>query len=214
MAVDVAVFVCGPFATNTFLVRSGGACWVIDPGIGPTELVATLRREQLVPDRIVLTHGHCDHVAGIADVREAAGGVPVWCPAADAEMPADARRNLSEVFGLPMVAPPPNELFAPGDTLELGETAWEVLDTSGHTAGGVSLYAAAEGIVFTGDALFAGSIGRTDLPGGDGALLVANIRRALLSLPDDTQVYPGHGPASTIGQERRTNPFLGGDWLI
>jgi glyoxylase-like metal-dependent hydrolase (beta-lactamase superfamily II) len=158
----------------------------------------------------VLTHGHCDHIAGIADLRSAVGQVPVWCPADDAHMLCDAEANLSAPFGFPMAVPPPDEVFRAGQTLTLGESAWDVLDTSGHTAGGVSLYCRQAEAVFTGDALFAGGIGRTDLPGGDEARLIANIRGALLALPDRTAVYPGHGPATTVAVERKTNPFLRG----
>ena len=208
MAVEIHAFETGPFLTNTFLVLAGGDCWVIDPGFGPVQVVAHLQRRELKPDRIVLTHGHCDHVAGIPAIREAFGPVPVWCPAADAAMLPDPALNLSQPFGLPMSLPPADEIFRPGQTLELGDSAWEVLDTSGHTPGGVSLYCSAEAVAFTGDALFAMGVGRTDFPGSDGPLLLANIREKLLSLPDETVVYPGHGPKTTIGAEKRQNPFL------
>ncbi len=214
MPVEILTFVTGPFATNTYLVRDTEACWVIDPGIAPRGLVAHVTRERLRPDRIVLTHGHCDHVAGIVDLREAVGGVPLWCPEADADMPADPVRNLSAPFGLPLAAPPPDELFRPGDTLTLGPSQWQVLDTSGHTPGGVSLYCGAAGVVFTGDALFSGSIGRTDIPGADARQLIQNIHRHLLALPDETEVYPGHGAVSTIEEERRCNPFLQGQMPV
>ena len=205
---EIVTFLCGPFATDSYLVRSGGVCWVIDPGYAPAELVARLPRDRLTPRKIILTHGHCDHIAGIEDVRSAAGAVPLCCPAADAGMLTDPRRNLSAGFGMPLVAPPADELLRPGGVLELGETRWEVLDTSGHTDGGVSLYCRQEGVIFTGDALFAEGIGRTDLPGGDAARLIANIRRQLLTLPPETRIYPGHGPLTTVGRERQYNPFV------
>jgi len=208
MSVEILTFVTGPFETNTYLLRSPGACWVIDPGMEPRGLLALLARERLSPDRVVLTHAHCDHVAGIGDLRAAAGEVAVWCPAADAEMLTDPALNLSSAFGAPIALAPPDEVFRPGDTLKLGDSAWAVLDTSGHTPGGVSLYCPAEGAVFSGDALFAGSIGRTDFPGADGAALVRNIRENLLSLPGETKVYPGHGPPTSIGQEALSNPFV------
>jgi len=208
MSVEILTFVTGPFETNTYLTRSAGECWVIDPGMGPRGLLEFLARRQLCPDRAVLTHAHCDHVAGIRDLRASVGDVPVWCPAGDADMLTDPALNLSSAFGLPIALPPPDEVFRPGDTLKLGDSAWAVLDTSGHTPGGVSLYCAAEGVVFSGDALFARSIGRTDFPGADGARLVGNIRENLLSLPAETKVYPGHGPATSIGEEGRSNPFV------
>jgi glyoxylase-like metal-dependent hydrolase (beta-lactamase superfamily II) len=214
MPVEIRTFVTGPFATNTYLLREAEACWVIDPGFAPWELLAVLSEARLVPERVVLTHGHCDHVAGIGDLRGAVGDVPVWCPQADAEMPGDPTRNLSGPFGLPLSAPAPDELFQPGDSLTLGRSCWQVLDTSGHTPGGVSLYCPAEAVVFTGDALFAGSIGRTDIPGADARRLIDNIRRHLLTLPRETTVRPGHGPTSTIAEERRSNPFLTGQMPI
>jgi len=208
MGVEVLTFVSRMMDTNTFLVRSGDACAVIDLGFGPDAVLAFLRRGNVVPDEVILTHGHCDHIAGIHDLHAQCGPVPVWCPAADAAMLTDAAANLSAPFGLTVTVPPADRQFAAGEGLEIGRTRWEVLDTSGHTPGGVSLYCRDEAVVFTGDALFAMGIGRTDFPGGDAARLLGNIRRNLLSLPPDTVVYPGHGPATTIGREARGNPFL------
>lgn len=208
MPVEILTFVTGPLQTNTYVLRAADECWVIDPGIMPVELLAHLRGEPAPPDRIVLTHGHCDHIAGIVELREAFGEVPVWCPAGDADMLPDPELNMSGPFGLPMAVPPADEVFEPGQTLTLGESSWQVLDTSGHTPGGVSFYGEADAVVFTGDALFAEGVGRTDIPGGDWHRLLGNIRGNLLSLPDATRVYPGHGPATTIGRERQGNPFL------
>jgi len=101
-----------------------------------------------------------------------------------------------------------DELLKPGDTLTMGEVTWNVLDTSGHTKGGLSFYCPQESVVMTGDALFCGSIGRSDIPDGDGELLIENIRNNLMTLPDNTRVLPGHGPETTIGAEKRSNPFL------
>ena len=208
MSVEVCTFVVGPMETNTYVIVSGRQCWVIDPGIGAHPVANFLAERRLDVARIVLTHGHCDHIAGIEQVRAACPDAPVWCPAADAEMLTDPELNLSGPFGLAMTAPPADEVFEPGQTLTLGESTWQVLDTSGHTAGGVSLYCEAEAAVFTGDALFAQGVGRTDLPGGDWDRLLANIRENLLSLPTCTKVYPGHGPGTTIDLETRVNPFL------
>ena len=208
MPAEILTFVSRLMETNGYVVRSDGECLVIDPGIGSAEMVAFLRREEARPGRIVLTHGHCDHIAGILELRALVPAVAVWCPAADAEMLTDATKNLSAPFGLPMAVGPASVLFAPGDVLPVGETRWEVLDTSGHTPGGVSLYCRGEAVVFTGDALFADGIGRTDLPGSDPAGLLANIHEHLLSLSPETKVFPGHGPPTTIGDEARRNPFL------
>ena len=125
-------------------------------------------------------------------------------------MLGDANLNLSAAFLMNTTAQTPDQQVRPGDTVSMGEWAWQVLDTSGHTSGGVSYYCAEAGLAIVGDALFAGSIGRSDIPGGDGARLIANIRDHLLCLPDDTRVLPGHGPETDIGTERQTNPFLRG----
>jgi glyoxylase-like metal-dependent hydrolase (beta-lactamase superfamily II) len=208
MTFAVETFVLGPLQTNAYLLRSGQECWVVDPGMWPHRLVRFLRKETLQPGRIVLTHGHGDHIAGISDLREYCPGIRIACPADDAPMLTDATLNMSAAFGYPIQAPPADDLLQPGQELMLGDLAWKILDTSGHTPGSVSYYCPSEKVVLTGDALFAGSVGRTDLPDGSGERLVENIRRNLLSLPDDTRVLPGHGPETTIGAERRENPYL------
>jgi glyoxylase-like metal-dependent hydrolase (beta-lactamase superfamily II) len=134
--------------------------------------------------------------------------VEVLCPASDADMLPDPQANLSAQFGMAMTAPAADRLIQPGETLEIGPFSWKVLDTSGHTPGGVSYYCPQAETVLTGDALFAGSIGRSDIPQADGERLLKNIHAHLLSLPENTRVLPGHGPASTIGLERKNNPFL------
>jgi glyoxylase-like metal-dependent hydrolase (beta-lactamase superfamily II) len=123
-------------------------------------------------------------------------------------MLGDPVANVSAMFGLSLTCPPADELLSPGQTLSEDGLAWRVLDTSGHTPGGVSYHCAEAGVVLTGDALFEGSIGRTDIPGADAERLLRNIRENLLSLPDLTRVLPGHGPETTVGRERRNNPFL------
>ena len=218
----IEAFQTGPLATNTYVVTSGRDCWVVDPG-GGRAVADHLRAEDLVPVRILLTHGHGDHIAGAAALKAAFPASSLCCPAEDAALLSDAEANLSAPFGFPITAPQPDELVGPGDTITLGESGhdgthagsgnsstWQVLDTSGHTAGGVSFYCAKAGVVLVGDALFAGSIGRTDLPGASTSRLIENVRRNLLSLPDQTRVLPGHGPATTIGAEKRSNPFVGG----
>jgi len=209
---QVTTFVDAMFQVNTLLLRADGAaeCWVIDPGFPPSaaQVAEAITRQGLGPVTVVLTHGHVDHLAGVAALREAVPGLTVTAPRGDAHMLTDADANLSAPFGVPIVAGPPDRLMNPGDTLELGGLRFDVRDVSGHSPGGVALYCAAAGVVIAGDALFAGSIGRTDFPGSSTRRLLSNIRAHLLTLPADTVVYCGHGPGTTIGAERNTNPFL------
>ena len=209
MALEIVTFILGPLQTNCFVLRSGEVCWVVDPGMMPEPLLAYLRAENVQLQRILLTHGHADHIGGAWGLKSAYDDALVCCPGNDADMLGDPDRNMSGPFGLSVTAPAVDELIEPGQMLHFGDMAWRVLDTSGHTPGGVSYYCRLRGIVITGDALFAGSIGRTDIPGADEGKLITNIRKHLLVLPDDTRVLPGHGPPTTIGAERATNPYVG-----
>ena len=201
----------GIMQTNTYIVHptEEAVAWVIDPGMGDmAPVLEAVARERLTVERILLTHGHGDHIAGVAALARAWPDATITAPAADAHMLCDAQANLSAPFGMALTAPPADELIEPGRTLSLGATTWEVLDTSGHSPGGRSLHCPDASVVFTGDALFSGSIGRTDFPGSDSRRLIDNIRRHLLTLPADTAVYSGHGPATTIRIEQKSNPYL------
>jgi glyoxylase-like metal-dependent hydrolase (beta-lactamase superfamily II) len=209
-APQIDIFVAGPLETNTYLLRFSRESWIIDPGMGLEEMTNLLRSQGPPPARILLTHGHGDHIAGIAELKAAFPSICVSCLAADANMLASSELNLSAPFGFDIVAPAPDELLAPGMLLMVDDFGWEVLDTSGHSPGGASYYSSKAGVVFTGDSLFADSIGRTDIPGARIALLLDNIKNNLLTLPDTTRVFPGHGPATTIGRERWNNPYLAG----
>jgi len=200
--------VLGPLETNCYVVDSEGDCWVVDPGMWPRRLMKLLKSDGAAPTRIIVTHGHADHIAGVGRVKTAYPDARVCCPAGDADMLTSPEKNLSAIMLFGIVSPSAEELVEPGQVLACGESRWDVLDTSGHTPGGVSLYCRSEGVVITGDALFAGGIGRTDIPGADEAMLLENIRENLLMLPGDTVVLPGHGPRTTIAAERAQNPFL------
>ncbi len=199
-------FALGPFATNTYVVGHGTRCWIVDPSFGPAPVIAYVRDKQLTVDAIVLTHAHVDHIAGIADVQKALGPLPVWIHEAEAAWLGDPERNLSSAFGMPVSLPHASRLLHDGDELPMGDQTWRVLHVPGHSPGSIAL--ARSGVVIGGDALFAGSIGRTDFPGSDFATLEAAIRTKLYTLPDATVVHPGHGPATTIGTEKRSNPYV------
>lgn len=213
--VTIKVFVEPMFGENALLVcvESDEATvgWVIDPSFPPhiDRLIDHAGEHAVVVEKIILTHGHGDHIAGIDTIKTAFPDAEVLISSEDAPMLRDPDLNLSAPFGVDVkVSAPVGQNLEAGMDLSLGNTAWKVLDTSGHSPGGRSLYCPSAGIVIVGDALFAGSIGRTDFPGSDHKRLISNIRRQLLTLPGDTIVYCGHGPTTTIENERKSNPFL------
>jgi hydroxyacylglutathione hydrolase len=217
--VHVEGFALGPYQTNSYVVwpmnlgkNDIRTCWIVDASFGPRPLVETVRKHQLTPTAIVLTHAHVDHIAGVAEVRAAFPGVPVWIHADERDWLSDPVLNLSALGGVSITAPGPDRLLADADELALGPTTWRVLHTPGHSPGGITLYnaGAGRGVAFVGDALFAGSVGRTDFPGSDHATLVKSIKERLYTLPGATRVLPGHGPETTIGRERVSNPYVRG----
>ena len=209
MSLKIDTFVTGPLEVNTYVLRSAGAVAVVDPGsMGEDRLIAFLTAENLDVSQIWLTHGHGDHISGVGLVKSRYPEARLFCPTGDIPMLSDATKNLSSWYMVEITSPPADVVLEPGHTLTLGYTEWAVLDTSGHTAGGMSFYCAAESVVLTGDALFASSIGKTEIPGGDMERLLRNIHEHLMALPDETRVLPGHMDATTIGQERNRNAFL------
>jgi glyoxylase-like metal-dependent hydrolase (beta-lactamase superfamily II) len=210
---QIHTLVSMPFAENTYIVwRPGRAdALVFDPGLEPDVILQFLKEHQLRPAAILNTHGHADHIGGNEALKDAYPDAPLIIGADDAIMLSDANANLSAPFGLPIVSPPANRLVREGDVLDLAGITLEVLDIPGHSPGHVVfVYRAAPVLVFGGDVLFRGGVGRTDFPGGSADLLFSGIRAKLFSLPDDTVVYSGHGPVTTTGHEKRTNPFLAG----
>jgi len=204
-------FILGPFATNCFVVRCGGEAWIVDAGFEPGALI---RRAQEIEQRVVrilLTHAHIDHIAGLPRVREVFPDVPVAIHAAERAWLGDSEKNLSAALGEPFTTEPPDETLQDDQTLALGGAEWRVLHTPGHSPGGVTLHCPDAGVAIVGDTLFQGSIGRHDFPTSDPQSLFASIREALYTLPDQTRVLPGHGPETTIGAEKRTNPFVKAD---
>jgi glyoxylase-like metal-dependent hydrolase (beta-lactamase superfamily II) len=198
------------FAVNaiTMYRRDGGPCWIVDPGFPPQaeQITAFVREHDLVPQAIVLTHGHCDHIAGLDDVRESLGPLPVYLGRPDWAALTDPRENLSGNVGMAVtVSDEGLRDLAPGSTLELDGTAWRILDSSGHSPGGRSLYSEREKLVIVGDALFADGVGRVDFHHSNAEQLLRNIRENLMTLPDETRVLSGHGFETTIGRERAFN---------
>lgn len=202
----------GVFAENCYLIVDEQAkqCAVVDPGEEAELILHKIEETGSTLAGIWLTHAHLDHVVGVARVAEETGGeVPVWLHPGDRPL-YDAVPQQAGAFGLspPPDLPAPNRDMVHGAQLTVGQLRFDIRHAPGHSPGSVCLIG--HGAAFSGDVLFAGSIGRTDLPGGDFETLIASIERELLSLPDDTIVYSGHGPETTIGRERRTNPFLTG----
>lgn len=209
---EIRTFVLGGFEVSAYVVHDGREALLIDAPEGAEAMVAFCEAAGLAPRVLVNTHGHADHIYANAALKERWPAMTLAIGAADARLLRSPTRNLSILLGAWIKSPEADRLLEDGDRVEVGGMALEVLATPGHTQGGISLYAAAgpDGVpvVFTGDALFAGSIGRTDLPGMSHEMLLRGIREKLLVLPPETIVYPGHGPATTIGEEARTNPWL------
>jgi hydroxyacylglutathione hydrolase len=215
----VAGFPSGSFEANCYVVAAGQgeACVVVDPGQDAVEpLESLLREHRLTPVAVLLTHGHFDHTFSVAPVCDG-NDVPAWIHPDDREMLADPLKGLSTdaraFFGGRIEMREPREVreLADGASLELAGLTLRVDHTPGHTRGSAVFSTPTdEGVevLLAGDTLFAGSIGRTDLPGGDHAQMLASLRDKLLTRDDATVVLPGHGPATTIGRERMSNPFL------
>jgi glyoxylase-like metal-dependent hydrolase (beta-lactamase superfamily II) len=182
---------------------------VIDPGaFNPGEvnsILSQLGNNGLTAVYVINTHGHIDHIAGNKAIREATGAA-ILIHRDDAGRLGDGQLNGSFLFGMDLQSPPADRLLEDGEDIELGGLRLKVLHTPGHTPGGICLLV--DGVLFSGDTLFAGSVGRTDLPGGSERAILESIRGKLMALPDATMVRPGHGPRTTIGREKTDNPFL------
>jgi hydroxyacylglutathione hydrolase len=199
--------VVGPFASNCYIVgsESGKEGMIIDPGADAGKILASVRDLGLDIKTILITHGHIDHVSALKEVKEATEAETL-IHADDAGALQDGRTAM--MLGVSYPVSPPDRLLKDGDSVDVGDLHFTVLHTPGHSPGGICL--AGEGVVFSGDTLFNFGIGRYDFPGSSGTQLMESIRTKLMTLPDDTAVYPGHGPDTTIGTERRGNPFLRG----
>jgi hydroxyacylglutathione hydrolase len=210
--------VLGEFETNCYVLRGSDKatdCLIIDTGLDVRDLLSFLERNKLTPKALIITHGHIDHIAGVGKLRERFPEIAVYIHKLDAETLTDSTSNLS--FMLDSADSQEDRSFSTEkadylvdepDVIEAAGIKLKVLHTPGHTPGGMCLYCEKDNALFVGDTLFADSVGRTDFPGGNMRQLIESIKTKLLTLPDDTVVYPGHGNRTTIGREKTHNPFL------
>ncbi len=203
-------FTVGSFETNCYILRSSDSqkdCVLIDAGLEADALIEYLSDNNLNPAAVVLTHGHIDHIAGLELLRQKYSGFKIYIHRLDEPM-LEGIDNLSDLADYTAQQFKPDFLLEGGQVIKIAGIKLEVLHTPGHTPGGICLYSSEEKVVFAGDTIFAGSVGRTDFPGGSTDQLLNSIKEKLLSLPLDTKILPGHGPATSIAIEKKQNPFL------
>ena len=204
---QIKTIAVGPMGANCYIVSCDDTkeAVVIDPGGDANRILVYLQDNDLVAKYIINTHGHIDHIAANEEIRKNTEAA-LLIHTEDGAMLEDPNRNLSAFMGMPIVQKGADRLLNEGDEIGVGNFTLKVLHTPGHTKGGICLVT--DGAVFTGDTLFASSIGRTDFPGGDFDEIINSIKSKLMTLPDDTEVFPGHMGKSTIGKERNYNPFI------
>ena len=210
---QVETLVVGPFATNCYILYGapGGDAVIVDPGGDPQDIIAAVNELGLRVTHIFITHGHGDHIAANAHVKSVFPEARICIHPRDAHMLKDPRANMSLAFGFNLISPPADVMVEGNTEITAAGFTFAIEHVPGHSPGSICFIPRIdEHMVFAGDTLFAGSIGRTDFPGGNGGLLIAGIREKLFSLPDDTVVYPGHGIATLIRKEKESNPFTGG----
>ena len=205
-------FELGRCATNAYVVAppagQGDTCWIVDPGESPGPLLQFLRGCSLRPEAVLCTHAHADHIAGLEAVLAETGDLPVLAHPLEHDWFGDPMLNLSQFIGDPVSVRAPTGDLTHGQHLTLGTMRWRVLHTPGHSPGSVTLSCPDASLALVGDTLFSGSIGRVDFPTSDPDAMRHSLHDVLLALPDDTRIFPGHGPDTTIGRERRGNPFI------
>ena len=213
--IRLATIVSVPFEENAYVAQLGGRkdCLIIDPGLEPEKILAYLDAERLEPAAILNTHGHGDHIGGNAALKRRFGNCPLVIGSGEAAKLTDAILNLSAAFGMGITSPPADVTLRDGDTYSAAGFDLEAREIPGHSRGHVIYLWMGQDppIAFVGDVIFAGSIGRTDFPDGDFRQLIDGIRQKLFTLPDETILLSGHGPETTVGREKRTNPFVGLD---
>ena len=206
----VEQYVVGPIQTNCYFIinQETKSLLIVDPGAAGKALAAKIREKGYRPVAVLLTHGHFDHVGGVAELREAFPRLSVYACEKEKETLQDPRVNLSATMDWNPVHYEADEYLKENEEVSLAGFTFRVLLTPGHTPGGCCFYFEKEHALFSGDSLFHGSIGRTDFPKGSFSQLVRSVQERLLVLPDETSVYPGHEDLTTIGEEKRYNPFL------
>jgi len=211
-AIVVRPVLSAPFQEVGYVVHRNNEtdCVVIDPGLEPENFLSLFKREKLNPVALLITHGHGDHIGGVSAIREEWASAKIYVGALDSEKLTDSHQNLSASFGFSMTTPVADVLLQEGDTLELAGMAIEVRHVPGHSQGHVIYRIPTEPkeMLFVGDVIFQGSIGRNDFPDSDPKIQIPMIQSKILTLPDNTLIYPGHGSPTTVGTERRSNPYL------
>lgn len=209
---NVHTIVSSPFEENTYVLHrvDRQEAVLIDPGLEPGKIAAYCQQESIEPVAALITHGHSDHIGGVGAVKRRWPNCRVIIGVGDAPKLTDPYQNLSAQFGLPLAFAPPDETVADGDQIEEAGIAFRIVEIPGHSIGHVAYLIEDEQptLALVGDIIFAGSIGRTDFPDGDYDELISGIRAKLFTLPDETVLLCGHGPRTTVGREKRTNPFL------
>ncbi|HHI03560.1 MAG: MBL fold metallo-hydrolase [Candidatus Zixiibacteriota bacterium] len=203
------IITVSPFEENCCLVwdEKDRIGVIIDPGDEDELIAEKIKKSGFQPKAILLTHGHGDHIGAVSPLKKKYN-IPLYIGRDDAPMLQSPSANVSAIFGYEIVCPPADFLVDDEDVIKFGSLEFVVFSTPGHTRGGVCYFC--ENALFCGDTLFSGSVGRTDLPGGDYQQLIDSIDKKILCLPDEIVCYPGHGPITTVGAERKHNPFLSG----
>ncbi len=212
MIVDVVI--SDMFGENAFIAHLEGRddCVVVDPSFDADKIINHIDQKGLTPAAILNTHGHADHIAGNAALKRRWPECPLVIGAAEASKLTDPTENLSATFGMGLTSPAADQLVRDGETFSAAGMDFEILETPGHSAGHIVILWKGDSpwMMFGGDMLFQGGVGRSDFPDGDTQQLIGSIQTRLYTLPDDTIVLPGHGDSTTIGEERRYNPFVRG----
>jgi len=201
------ILIVGPFETNCYLVYCHDSleCAVVDPGAEADRIFLMIARKNLKPALILNTHGHIDHIGANKDIKEKFN-IPLYLHSADSPMLENVQQSEMAIFLGAMDSPPPDNLLNDGDKIKIGKSSLRVIHTPGHSPGSVSFLG--DGFLLSGDTLFFGGVGRTDLPGGSWKDMESSIKNKILTMPDEMMVLPGHGPRTTVGEEKRANPFI------